>query len=252
MKKLGIIGYGWLGSRIAEYFSLQYNIFATTTTPAKADMMKKKGYFPTLAGFGENADPGQTEWEPAKDLDAIIIAVPFSGLRNPDVSMVGKRTNLLKFLGDYKGQIIFTSSTGVYPNTEKEFTEDDLPACETESERFILEKFLQTNILRLGGLMGDERLLKNFRCSNPEQLVNYIHYTDICRVIDIMLKNKIGSKVYNLVAPLHPNKEEVLRAQQGLSYSGIRADKGRIISSEKLIKELDFEFQYADPRYFHL
>jgi hypothetical protein len=36
------------------------------------------------------------------------------------------------------------SSTGVYPQTEKEFIEEDLPAQEVESESFILERFLKS------------------------------------------------------------------------------------------------------------
>jgi hypothetical protein len=37
-----------------------------------------------------------------------------------------------------------------------------------------------------------------------------------------MLKQKSQSKVYNIVAPIHPSKEEVINAQKGLSYSGAR------------------------------
>ena len=191
-------------------------------------------------------------WEAAKDLDAIIISVPFSGIRGAQIPMNDKRQNLLNFLDDYKGQLFYISSTGVYPQTEKEFTEDDLPANEVESENFILEKFPQTNILRLAGLMGDQRLLKNYNISQLDQLVNHIHYADICSVVEKMLNNQSQSKVYNVVAPIHPNKEEVINAQKGLSYSGERTTKGRTISPAKLIQELDFEFQYPDPRYFHL
>jgi hypothetical protein len=163
-----------------------------------------------------------------------------------------KTENLVRFLGSFQGQIFYTSSTGIYPDVEKEFTESDKPASEVESESFILEKFPQTNILRLGGLMGGERLLKNYTISNLDQLVNHIHYADICSVIEKMLDIHSQSKVYNVVAPVHPNKEEIINAQKDLPYSGERNQKGRIISSAKLISELDFEFQYPDPRYFHL
>ncbi|MNY80925.1 hypothetical protein D3C86_2222160 [compost metagenome] len=58
--------------------------------------------------------------------------------------------------------------------------------------------------------------------------------------------------MYNVVAPIHPNKEEVINAQKDLPYSGERIEIGRTISPNKLIEELNFEFQYPDPRYFHL
>lgn len=252
MKKLGIIGCGWLGNHLAERLSNQYEIFATTTTASKIAALEAKGYTVTLVSFPDEPNPEMQEWDIASKLDAIIIAVPFSGLRGSKIPMTGKRENLLRFIVDFKGQIFYTSSTGVYPDTEKEFTEDDLPANEVESESFILEKFPQTNILRLGGLMGGERLLKNYNISNVDQPVNHIHYTDICSVVEKMLNNRSQSKVYNVVAPIHPNKEEVINAQKGLPFEGERTVIGRIISPEKLIKELDFEFQYPDPRYFHI
>ncbi len=252
MKKLGIIGCGWLGNRLAEHLSKDYEIFATTTTRSKLDGLNAKGYHTTLIKFPDEADAEMKTWETVSELDAIIIAVPFSGLRGSKISMTGKRQNLLRFIGDFKGQMFYTSSTGVYPDTEKEFKEDDLPATEVESENFILEKFSHTNILRLGGLMGGERLLKNYNISNLDQLVNHIHYTDICSVVEKILKNSLTSKVYNVVAPVHPDKEEVINAQKDLPYLGKRAEKGRTISPQKLISEMNFQFQYPDPRYFHL
>lgn len=253
MKKLGIIGCGWLGGHIAERLSNQYEIFATTTSESKIEEFKLKGYHTTLVDFPDHASEEMKVWKVASELDAIIITVPFSGVRGAQISMKDRQENMLKFLGDYKGQLFLMSSTGVYPQTEEiEFTEEDQSAENVESENFILAKFPQTNVLRLAGLMGDQRLLKNYNISNLDQLVNHIHYADIVSVVVKMLDNQSQSKVYNVVAPIHPNKEEIINAQKDLTYSGERTTKGRLISPAKLISELNFEFQYPDPRYFHI
>lgn len=252
MKKLGIIGCGWLGNHIAERLSNQYEIFTTTTSESKIEELQSKNYHPTLVDFPDHVSEATTTWNVLSQLDAVIVTVPFSGIRGTQISMKERHENLLKFLGNYKGQLFLMSSTGVYPQDEKEYTEDDQPAKDVESESFIVNKFPHANILRLAGLMGDQRLLKNYNISNLNQLINHIHYADICLAVEKMLNNQSESKVYNVVAPVHPNKEEIINAQKDLPYSGERMTKGRIISSSKLVSELDFEFQYPDPRYFHL
>jgi nucleoside-diphosphate-sugar epimerase len=251
MKKLGIIGCGWLGNHIAERLSDRYEIFATTTSESKIEEFNSKGYFPTLVSFSDETSETMKEWEVAQELDAIVISIPFSGIRGKQISMKTRRENVLKFLGDYKGQLFLTSSTGVYPELEKEYSEEDQPMENVESENFVTNKFPNANILRLAGLMGGQRLLKNYNISNLDQLVNHIHYADICSVIEKMLDQRSQGKIYNLAAPVHPNKEEVINAQKDLPYLGERTEKGRLISPAKLISELDFEFQYPDPRYFH-
>lgn len=253
MKKLGIIGCGWLGGHIADQLSDQYEIFATTTSASKIQDLSAKGYHITHVSFpDEDISDIMKEWEIAPQLDAVIITVPFSGIRGTEIPLHERGKNLLAFLGDYKGKLYMMSSTGVYPDTEKVFTEDDRLADDVPSENIIKNRFPEVNILRLAGLMGDQRLLKNYNISNLDLLVNHIHYADICSVVEKMLKNQSHSKVYNVVAPVHPNKEEIINAQKDLPYSGERTTQGRTISPSKLISELDYEFQYPDPRYFHL
>ncbi|KMQ68876.1 hypothetical protein ACM39_06220 [Chryseobacterium sp. FH2] len=253
MKKIGIIGCGWLGNHIAERLSGQYEIFTTTTSESKIEELTSKRYHPTLVDFpSEYLSETMKEWEVASQLDAVIITVPFSGVKGAEIPLQEKAKNLLAFVGNYKGQMFFMSSTGVYPDIEKDFTEDEQSADDVLSEAVIKAQFPQVNILRLAGLMGDQRLLKNYHISNLDLLVNHIHYADICSVVEKMLKNQSQSKVYNVVAPIHPNKEEVINAQKDLPYSGERTTIGRTISPSKLISELNFEFEYPDPRYFHI
>lgn len=241
-----------MGSHIAARLKGQYEIFVTTTSESKIKDLSDKGYHVTQVSFEDDLSEPNTAWKIAPQLDAVIITVPFAGIRGAEIPLNERAQNLLTFLGDYKGQLYLMSSTGVYPGDEKEFTEDDKPVDNVPSESVIKNKFPHVNILRLAGLMGDQRLLKNYNISNLDMLVNHIHYADICTVIEKMLENQSHSKVYNVAAPIHPNKEEIINAQKGLPYSGERTTEGRIISSARLISDLNFEFQYPDPRYFHI
>jgi nucleoside-diphosphate-sugar epimerase len=253
MKKIGIIGCGWLGSRLAEKLSERFEIYTTTTTSDKSENFISKGFNPTIISFMDyQLSKKIMQWEVASDLDVLIITVPLSEKSCCISSLFNRVQNLSSFIGNFKGQLFLMSSTGVYPDSIKEFTEDDLSLENVSGERMIKGIYPQVNILRLAGLMGDERLLCNYDVSNLDLSVNHIHYADISSVIEKMIEQQLQSKIYNVVAPLHPSKAEVINTQKNIPFSNECEPKGRIISSSKLVSELDFVFKYPDPRYFHL
>jgi hypothetical protein len=109
------------------------------------------------------------------------------------------------------------------------------------------------NILRLGGLMGDNRMFyKYYRKESSNEAVNHIHYEDICRVIEKMMLLGLKGKIYNIVAPLHPTKGEVYAYQTRVDSDPAipRKTENRIISSEKMIRELAYSFVFPDPKTF--
>lgn len=253
MKKIGIIGCGWLGVRIAGFLSDKHIIYATATTQEKADELNAKGFDAVVAGFPDyQLKDSLPQWEEIKNLDVLVITIPISDKSCCISSLYNRVQNLNSFIGDFKGQMFVMSSTGVYPDISKEFTEEDVPLEKNSGERMLRNSYPKVNILRLGGLMGDNRLLKNYNVSNPDHAVNHIHYTDICAVIEEMIKKGMEAKLYNVTAPVHPTKEQVINRQKNLPTSSEEEPaKGKIILSSKLSSELDFSFQYPDPREFH-
>jgi phage-related protein len=253
MKKIGLIGYGWLGSRISTVISKNYKIYTTTTSPGKLQEIISKGIHAELAVFGEGQEEFTDPWSVVPDLDVIIITVPFSEKRSSRPELQDKFSKLFSFIGRFEKQIFFMSSTSIYPDVPGIFTEEMLRPEDVFVENHIKKGFPQVNILRLGGLMGDERLLKNFKVSDLSGVVNHIHYKDIAEVILKMIEKNVHGKVYNVVAPFHPSKREVIAAQNKQLIDKVHDNnKQRIISSEKLISELDYTFIYADPKKFHL
>lgn len=253
MKKLGIIGYGWLGSRIANHLSGEFEIYTTTTTPEKLTELKAKSIHAELIRFpDENISNKINIWDAVSILDVVIICIPFSTKKTCASSLFNKIQNISAFLGDYKGLLFMMNSTGVYPKDAKIYTEEDQDISNVSNERLFKHIFPQINILRLAGLMGDDRLLKNYNISNLEAPVNHVHYIDIARVIESMIELEMNAKLYNVVAPEHPSKQDVINAQNNEVYDVEKDAIGRIISSAKLIEELDFTFKFPDPRVFHL
>ncbi|WP_312509874.1 hypothetical protein [Chryseobacterium culicis] len=253
MKKIGIIGYGWLGERMAPFLSERYTLSATTTTESKAHELNKRGINAITATFPDyQLSEPVSQWKDIQDADALIITIPVSEKSCCVSSLYNRIQNLSAFIGDFKGQMFLMSSTGVYPDLAKEFTEEDVPLEKVSGERMLRSKYPQLNILRLGGLMGDDRLLKKYNVSNLDHAVNHIHYADIGRIISEMIERKTESRLYNVTAPLHPAKSQVINAQKDIIDDEEFEVKGKKVLSSKLISELDYVFQYPDPRTFHL
>ena len=101
--------------------------------------------------------------------------------------------------------------------------------------------------------MGDDRFLSKYvdlNSQNLSQMVNHIHYKDVCQVIEKMIRRNKNSSIYNVVAPEHPTKEEVLEYQLNKKIISSTNREGKIISSQKIQDEFNYEFIYPNPVYF--
>ena len=238
--------------RLAEFLTAKFKISMTVRSQEKADELTRNGYSMTLAEFSEDQLDIREIWSKASDLDVIIVLVPFSIRKSSPDRLKVKMKNLCAFIGDFEGQLFFSSSTGVYPKEGTVYFEKDLAVTDNVVENEIAEHFPQVNILRLAGLMGDERYLSKYKISNLEEPVNHVHYDDVCAVIAWLIERQAHRCLYNVVAPLHPSKGEVINAQKGEIVTKTSDPEGRIISSEKLIVDINYTFKYPDPRAFQL
>ena len=252
--RIGIVGYGWLGRRIGKKWQDKNNLYTTTRSSIKFIDLQKEGLNPTLFDFN-TADTGleKAPWDKTSALDMIIITAPISTRKDHVEEHIRRRVqNLSTFIGPFDRPMFFMNSTSVYPQVEQEFKEDDLPIENVLSERLISAKFPQINILRLAGLMGDDRQLGKYNVTNLDAPVNHVHYLDIIGILEEMTAQQSSGKLYNVVAPLHPSKQEVIAAQRNSRETNLGKKTGRIILSDKLQAELDYTFRYPDPRHFHI
>ncbi len=242
--KIAIIGGGWVGKRLAKYLTERnHYVIVTTTTPDKITELKTVAAEVHLLDFNEVSEtPFLNEAELA------IFSMPIS----QNIWHKG-----FESLSNVFPKSILFSSTGIYPQQNRIFTENDTDHLREDilnSEMKILEKFPKTVILRLGGLMGDERSLKNFfknkPVPHPEKLVNYIHYEDILAAINLLLHSDKLTKIYNLVAPQHPSIGKILNIKD--KNTMVQADRPsqRIISSDLFVQEFRYIFIHPDPKCF--
>jgi nucleoside-diphosphate-sugar epimerase len=185
-------------------------------------------------------------------------------------------------------KVIFISSTSVYKDynakLNKEVIESDVQKLEEANRKDIFEAEnvfveasattdLEVCILRAGGLMGAERVAgkyfaskKNLNTGNIP--VNFIHRKDLINIISVIIEkinkktlfnDKKGNKheVFNVVCSLHPIRQKVYQ-KNAIDYNfeaptfqnNEQTPDYKIINSNKLQKELGYEFIYPNPLYF--
>lgn len=242
--RIVVIGCGWVGKRLAKYLTdKNHHVIATTTSSEKINDLEKVATEVHFLDFNFTKN-----FDFLNSVDVAIFSMPISR----DSWLEGFKNLNQKF-----PKTILFSSTGIYPQENKIFTEKDTKNLRQDiltAENFVQEKYPQTTILRFGGLMGDERSLqkiyKNKNPENPTKKANYIHYEDILKVVELLLNYRKKGEIYNVVAPEHPSIEEILNLKKEKTSINSEENPQRIISSEHLIQDFNYIFIHPNPKYF--
>ena len=124
-----------------------------------------------------------------------------------------------------------------------------LLSCEQE----VLDYAPSSIIIRLGGLIGDDRnpifKLQGKLITNPEGVINFITQRDAIAGIEAILKLPIEKGgIFNLVSPHHPKRKEYyefVTKKYALPAPKFQNDKFvlRVINSDAILRETTFEFK---------
>lgn len=217
-----IIGCGYVGTTLAEYWHQKQNylITATTTTNERVEELEKVAD-KVVVMKGDDATAVQSVLQ---NQDVVIVSVAPISDRQVDAegyaaTYLTTAKNLVAALSNAPTlkQIIYLSSCSVYGNRNGELVDetvtispqDKLGQILAQTEEILLaantEK-VKVCILRLGGIYGPERELgKRFvRIAGKtlpgtgENFMNWIHLDDIVSAVDFVLINQ-GQGIYNLV-----------------------------------------------------
>lgn len=272
MKKISILGCGWLGLPLAKsLIEKGFSIKGSTTSEEKLSVLEKVGIQPFLIAIKSNKIVGNIV-NFLDDSEILIIDIPPDLRYGNTESFIEKMKQSLPFLEQSTiKKIIFVSSTSVYSgyNLSTEFasqdkfkvTEETIAVPENESGIQLLasEKILMTNknfattIVRFGGLIGEDRNPTKFlagrkNIENPNTPINFIHQQDCIGIIEKIIETNSWNQIYNGVAPFHPTRKDyyIQKAKEmGLEipdFDGSKPSFGKIVSSEKVEQVLGYEF----------
>ncbi len=217
-----IIGCGYVGTALAEYWHQKQShlLTATTTTNERVEELEKVADKVVIM----KGDDAMAVQSVVQNQDVVIVSVAPISDRQVDAegyaaTYIPTAKNLVAALinAPTLKQIIYLSSCSVYGNRNGEWVDetvtispqDKLVQILAQTEEILLaantEK-VKVCILRMGGIYGPERELgKRFvRIAGKtlpgtgENFMNWIHLDDIVSAVDFVLVNQ-GQGIYNLV-----------------------------------------------------
>ena len=266
VKSVSIIGCGWLGFPLAKYLLTEdWQVKGSTTSENKLENLRDNGIESFLFKLPFRINP---ELLHANNL---VLNIP------PGRGNSAQMENYSKSIGDILLQLktsksfnklIFISSTSVYGSDQDIFDEGSFCNSKTrsgevmlEAESLIMNAGIPYVILRFGGLAGPERHPGRFLAGRTglttgNQSVNFLHLDDAIRVINHMLETPILNEIFNVVSPIHSNKEDFyIKMAESLTMTPPTFDKPanpfrREISARKLLDETEYKFIYPDPMLF--
>ena len=210
MYTIQIIGAGYTGTRIAQFFAAKkQKVFALTRSVEKAQSFELQKINPIIADLTKPetlTKIAATHFvvicpAPDESTEAAYNSVYLQGVKN---YLEAIKKHPKPFL------IVYLSSTGVWQDQQGDvFDESILPQPTSakakilvEAEKQILNCGLPAAVLRLSGIYGPERnrlqafQKKEWPSEGPDRWMNMIHVDDIAACLPTFFKNAKEGEVY--------------------------------------------------------
>lgn len=245
MKRVSILGCGWLGTSLGvSLLDEGYSVKGSTTREEKLALLEAHQIVPFIVDIASFE-----EFDHFLEADILIISITSKDVDDFE--------NLILQIQDSSIQkVIFISSTSVYPRINKVMTEEDtvLNTPLTVIENLFRENsFFETTILRFAGLFGDQRHPSNWfrngrKIPQPKGFVNMIHKEDCIEIIHEIIDQNCWNETFNACSNHHPTRRDfytVARLSANLELPEFEENQEyewKIISSKKVQSVLDYTF----------
>ncbi|MBO3459884.1 SDR family oxidoreductase [Aetokthonos hydrillicola Thurmond2011] len=225
---IAIIGCGYVGCKVAEYWQQEksFVVTATTTSPERV---------PTLEAVAQKVEvlkgsDAESLKSILKNQETVLLSVAAKGADFYQETYLHTAQTLVSVLKQIPSvqHLIYTGSYSVYGDKNGEWVDEESPVAPTNVSGEILSKTeqvllsansqsLRVCILRLGGIYGPNReLVKIFsryagttRPGDGEDVTNWVHLDDIVAAIEFVREKKLEG-IYNLVDDAHLRSRELL------------------------------------------
>ena len=259
-KKIAIVGCGWLGESLAEfYLEKGEQVFGTTRTSSKAASLKKLGVEPFLL----NSFDDDLSW--LETMDVLMLNIPPSSFGEDYAKFM---VHIVRHAGA-ETKMLFISSTSVYDNRnaivdEKETSIGNSPRgknvfeAETELKKVVGSRL---TVIRMAGLVGKERHPVKFMSGKnypgKEEPINLIHLVDCIGLMHAIIEKECWGETFNGCASEHPKKAEYYpwvakKLHLATPVFTNEETSFKIISNEKSRLMLGYSYSYDSPFDFPL
>ena len=266
MKKIAILGCGWLGLPLAKsLFDKNFIVSGSTTTVEKLQVLEKLHIKPFLISLLEKEITGNIA-DFLHENNILIIDIPPKLRGANKENFVQKIANCIPYIEKSTiEKVIFISSTSVFEDDNSTVTDDTIPNSNSEAGKqlFAVEQLLQNNkhfettIIRFGGLVGADRhpakmLAGRSGIENPDAVINLIHQEDCIAIIEKVIEKNLWNTTLNAVAPFHPTREAYYTQKASLlglpapNFDHTKPSIGKLVVADKVDADLEHRFVWTD------
>lgn len=269
MKKVAIVGLGWLGMPLAMALTARgWQVTGSKTSPDGVDAARRCGIEAFQLVLTPEIECEADELATLMAVDALVVTLPASRTVQGGEDYMQAVQNVVDTALAHKvPRIIFTSSSSVYGTGSGVMKESSALQPESVAGKTLveLENWLHdlpgtsVDIVRLAGLVGPNRHPGRFLAGktgleNGGHAVNLVHLDDVVDAIVLLLQTPKGGRVYNLCASKHPARDDFypfVSKQLGLVAPTFvdepQREAGKVVDGSKICNELGFEYSYDDP-----
>jgi nucleoside-diphosphate-sugar epimerase len=247
MKKIAILGSGWLGLPLAKELSKSFEIKLSTRSKIKLEKLNFKSIKPYLIDIDE-----------LKNVDEFLnVEILIINITSKNIDSFENFSKILE--NSCIKNIIYISTTSVYKLCNSYVKEEDSQNYSNSEflkiEKALLDSNKNITILRFGGLIGYDRNLVKFFQNKPvinsKAPVNMLHRDDAIEIIKyIILKNEFGD-IFNCCSSSHPTKKDFYTHCANVSdYNLPQFDEKlydyKIVDNRKLKDKTGYKYIYDD------